>query len=218
MDIKTAYWQSDGNATNVILGFVPDLLEVYEDIQGGTGPLLYKWSRSIHAAGLTGMYGFTDASTGDWVACADANNGFIPFDESGNYVMVESPIPGIGKKAVVANDYETAHVWVARSATVIGSIIRPTVRNGYVYECTTYLAANGTPEPTWPTTPGATVTEAVSSNVFTCREEQVVRGGGKGFTMGATIQTNGQYVHFIAYKTDRDRYLGDAAEGDLSIV
>lgn len=219
MDIKTGYFQSDGNAVNIILGFVPDFLLLYEDFKGAAAPYVFMWQKAIYdGAHADGMYGFVDASTGDWIDCADAANGIVAFDESGNYVMVESPAPGIGKKAVAAVTWTASTVWVARSATVIGSIVRPTVRNGYVYECTTYNAATGTPEPTWPTTPGETVVEGTSANVWTCRNEEVCRGGGKGFTFGASVQTDGHYCFFIAFRCDKDRYLGDAAEGDLSII
>lgn len=216
MDIKSGYFLSDGNAVNVILGFVPDFLMLYADFVGA--PTLVQFSRCVNAAGITGQYGFQDGSTGDWVA-ADQGSGVVPFDTSyNNYVMVESPRPGIGKLAVATNLWTASTAWTARSATVIGSIIVPTTRNGYVYECTTYSSADGTPEPTWPTTPGTTVAEAVSTNVFTCRKAEFTRAGGKGFTYGGDEQTDGEYVHFIAFKTNKDRYLGDAADGDLSLI
>lgn len=217
MDIKTGYFQSDGLAVNVILGFVPDFLLFYEDFKGATAPYVYMWQKAVADLASTGQYGFVDASTGDWIACADANNGIIAFDQSGNYVMVESPIPGIGKKATVVQNWAVGITPVARSATVIGTILRPTTKNGYVYECTTLTGIIAGAEPTWPTTPGVTVTDA-DSNVWTCRNEEVCRGGGKGFTIGATIQTDAQYCWFIAFRSDKNRYLGDAAEGDLSII
>jgi len=218
MDIKTGYFKSDGNTLNVILGFVPDYLEIYFDFTGVAAPTIYKWSKAIADGALTGQYGFQDASTGDWVACADAANGIVAFDSSGDYVLIDSPIPAAGKKATAVNTTAWASLTpVARSATVIGTIKRPTVRNGRIYECTTLVGAATTEPTTWPTTPGATVLDG-GTNVWTCRMEEVCRGGGKGFTLGATLQSDEDYAHFIAYRTDKDRYLGDAADGDLSII
>jgi len=217
MDIKTGYFLQDGNAVNVILGFVPDLLEVFDNIQQ-TNPERITWQKAVADAGLTGQYGWTRAGTGTLTACADANNGIIAFDQSGNYVLVESPMPGVGKKATPVLTWAASASKTARSATAIGSIVRPAVRNGYVYECTGAGTTNDTEgEPTWPTTPGASVTET-DGVIWTCRIEEVVRGGGKGFTFGATLSTDGRYAMFIAYRCDRNKYLGDAADGDLSII
>jgi len=217
MDIKTGYFQSDGNATNVILGFVPDRVEVMINTEG-TNPEVYIWSRSYALSGLTDIYGWKEkGSDGVRSVNADAANGIIAFNSSGAYAMIESPIPGAGKKATVVQTWAVGITPVARAATVIGTILRPTVKNGYVYECTTLTGIIAGAQPTWPTTIGGTVTDA-DSNVWTCRMEEVVRGGGKGFTVGATLQTDSQYVHFIAWRTDKDRYLGDAADGDLSLI
>ncbi len=219
MDIKSGYFQSDGNAVNVILGFVPDFLILFNDTQDTGDPNIMLWSRAINASGLAGLEGWTDASTGDFAAAANAAAGIIPYDADASlYAMVNSPMPGKGKIATVVNEYATSTVWVARSGSVIGSIIIPSTRNGYVYECTTYSSADGTPEPTWLTVPGETVTEGTSTNVFTCRNYEAVRYGGKGFTFGGTDQSNSEHVAFIAFRTSKDRYIGDAADGDLSII
>lgn len=216
-DMKCGYWLSSALATNVILGWIPDFLIVYEDIQGATNPYVYCWSKAVHDGVISGQFGWVDASTGDWAACADADNGIDALVPSGQYVNIESPIAGVGKKARPVNNYAITTTMVARAADVIGSIVRPTVRNGYVYEVTSYSAATGSAEPTWPTTPGDSVTEATSGNIFTCREEEIVMGGGYGFTMGTTVQTNGHYCFFMAFKSDKDAYFGDAAEGNIYI-
>lgn len=48
--------------------------------------------------------------------------------------------------------------WAASRAYQQGSVVRPTVRNGFVYVCTA-AGTSGSSEPTWPTTPGGTVSD-----------------------------------------------------------
>ncbi len=218
MDIKSGYWKSaNAVAANIILGFVPDWLMLYTNVVAA--PILYWWNRAHGASALAGKYGWTDASTGAWAACADADNGVIAFNSTGLYAMVLSPIVGIGKKATLVRDYLrlTAALdgrAVARAATITGTITQPTTKNGYLYECTTVHASDTTVDPTWPKIIGATVTDN-EGRVWTCIEHSMVRGGGKGFTFGKTIAVTDEYIHFIAFKTDRDKYLGDAADGDI---
>ena len=57
-------------------------------------------------------------------------------------------------------------VWSQPQTAVVGDICKPTVRNGYNYECTTGGAVGGT-EPSWGTTPGGTTNDNVA--VWTCR-------------------------------------------------
>jgi len=56
--------------------------------------------------------------------------------------------------------------WQASTAYSLGDVVRPTTRNGYVYECTT-AGTSDAAEPTWPTTVGNTVTDGTV--VWTCR-------------------------------------------------
>ena len=217
MDIKTGFFLQDGNAVNVILGFVPDHLELNIGTDASDDGITIKWSRAMYEAGLTDKYGQQIAADGTVTGLETAAKGVKPFDSSGDYVNVVSPIPGVGKKPTVVQTWATGITPTARSATAIGTILRPTSKNGRVYECTTASGAIAGAEPTWPTALGATVTDA-DSNVWTCINEEVVRGGGKGFTLGATPNTDGDYCSFVAIKSDKDRYLGDAADGDLSLV
>lgn len=217
MDIKSGYFQSDGSAVNVILGFVPDFLILFNDLQDTGNPNLIMWSKAVADAELTGQYGWDEESSGDFTAAA-TGAGINAYDTSVNdYVNIMSPIPEKGKIAVQALAYTVARseAATARSATAIGTILRPIIRNGYVYECTT--AGTAAAEPTWSTTPGVIVADN-SSVYWTCREEEVVRAGGKGFTFGGTDQSDGEHVHFIAFRTDKDKYLGDAADGDLYLI
>ena len=57
-------------------------------------------------------------------------------------------------------------VWAATTVYALGKAVRPTVDNGYAYECTTPGTSGGS-QPTWPTNVGAT--EADGTVVWTCR-------------------------------------------------
>lgn len=48
--------------------------------------------------------------------------------------------------------------WVAQASAAVGDVVRPTIRNGCNYRCTAG-GTSGANEPTWPTTPGQTVTD-----------------------------------------------------------
>lgn len=225
MDFKTGHFEADGNAVHVDCGWVPDtLIVIFDDPDNAayTATRIDFWSQEVWAAGvvLDGMYGWTRVhGNAQPNLAAHANtDGFIPYDSNANFVRVMSPIPARGEEPTTCVPWTASTVWVARTATIVGSIIRPTVRNGYVYECTTYNAATGTPEPTWPTTPGLTVAEAVSANVWTCREEKVCRDGAKGFTLQAGSSTDNEWAIFMAFRTDKSKYLGDADEGNLHII
>lgn len=59
-----------------------------------------------------------------------------------------------------------ASAWQVSTAYSLGDVVRPTTRNGYVYEVTT-AGSTSASEPTWPTTPGNTVVDG--GVTFTCR-------------------------------------------------
>lgn len=58
------------------------------------------------------------------------------------------------------------NAWAATTAYSLNAAVRPTARNGFVYQCTTAGTSSGT-EPTWPTTAGGSVTDGTV--VWTCR-------------------------------------------------
>lgn len=62
-------------------------------------------------------------------------------------------------------------IWTASTVQYSGDIVRPLIPNGYYYECTV-AGTTDTTEPTWPTTPNATVTD--NTVTWTCRTDDDV--------------------------------------------
>ena len=206
-----------GAAYNLALGFVPDFVEIlkYNATHGSNVTL--KWfgklmeeSATIIAGG--GIYGhlYTEGN----VTEADADTGIQSYEGSKTpVVLVDSPKPGGGLVECSVADWAAATSYASgeRSATVCGTIVRPPIHNGYVYELTTDTG-NGTSEPTagWATTPGQTCTDG-GLNVWTCREENIVNAGELGITIGATLAADSQILIVNAFKADSSKDLGDVA-------
>jgi len=123
-------------------------------------------------------------------------------------VLIPNPSTDIDEKVTVDSDFTAGDTQpTARSATAVGTVYRPNTHNGYVYECITSNDVLGT-EPTWPTTPGETVTDD-TTNVFICREENIVANKGLGITLGATMIGNDKIVYVEAYRALRCEDIGD---------
>lgn len=102
--------------------------------------------------------------------------------------------PGTGGRAGMHFPVATYQppAWIASTAYVSiipASVVQPISPNGYTFVCTT-AGTSGVSQPTWPTTPGTTVTDG--SVVWTCGTTiatQVSRmfdlGGGTGVSIGA---------------------------------
>lgn len=202
---------ANGVATNVECGFIPDHLQLIKDL-GGTEKH-YKWDRVLyeHAAAATGMYGY-DVDIAP-APLASANDGFIPYDTSIESVLIPSPDSDGVVMAPSILDYNVATTYVARDYTagveILGSVVRPTTHNGFVYECVVASGGASGAEPTWGTVVGGR-TVAASGDEWICREERIARRGVKGFTIGATLSVDGQYWVFDAQKHDRWNFMGDA--------
>ena len=226
MDMKCGFFTAaNAKAANIIVGFVPDVLE----IRNLTAQVPYFWSKAVAEGGGVGLHGTigTTVSTGTsgtfLSTCPDEDNGISALNTSGDYANVESPIPGRGKKAVevhnwVADSIIDGTAMASRTAVAIGTLMRPVSRNGFIYEC---ISASGDSKtsatmPTLPTTPGVSVVDDKVD--WICRNEEIVRGGGQGFIFGSGCNVDSEVIHFTAYRTDKDNYLGDAQEGDLSII
>lgn len=210
MKVSGTFIAANAVATNVQCGFVPDHVHLLTDLAGATNELEFEWFKALADAETSGRWGIAFSSTGVPAAAASAAAGIIAYDTSNENVNVESPVPGKGKVAVSITDWTSSvsTAATARSGTAIGTMIRPTTHNGYVYECTTAGTSSGTEPTSYPTIPGQTVTD--NDVVFTCRDEEIVRGGARGFTLGATASINGQICAFTAELHDRHEDMGDA--------
>jgi len=162
------------------------------------------------AAG-TGQYGILDTA-GVKTTPTTADTGIIPLSSSDDGVLIESPQDSGKQVFATVVDYTTSvsTAATARTATAIGTIIRPTVHNGYVYECTT--AGTGAAEPTWSTVPGETSTDN-SSVVYTTRVSNTTKRGVNGFQVGVTVCTDGEIHVYEATQNDVSRDQGDADAG-----
>lgn len=59
----------------------------------------------------------------------------------------------IGTRVYWAISTDTAPAWVAGTTYAAGAIVRPTMANGYIYECTVGGTSHGSTQPTWKTIP-----------------------------------------------------------------
>jgi len=72
--------------------------------------------------------------------------------------------------------------WATGTPKVLGDYVKPTVADGFGYECTTAGTTHATTEPVWPGVPGSTVAD--NDIVWTCRAEsnapRISSNGGNG--------------------------------------
>lgn len=194
-------------AANVECGFIPDEVQAIGPLGGAEKH--YKWAKVLydHAATGTGKWGYDLVDSPS--PLGSANAGFIPYDTSVESVMLPAPDGDGYLKASSIADYDNTNNYTgeARSTTALGTVVRPTTHNGFVYECTTGAGVDGT-EPTWPTKVGESVD--AGNNIWICREERIVRTGVKGFTIGSDLCSAGEYWFFSAELHDRHNYMGDA--------
>jgi len=229
MQKTSKYFIADGDTINVDFGFVPDKIFAISAL-GGT-ELYWEWHRILTEKATSGQYGIGDAA-GAKTVCASAAAGFAKYNTQVDGVKIPHPkgitasnpdgyikVPA-GAAAAAA---PTISDWLAtvnyasggqdRSATVVGTCVRPPVHNGRVFELITGTGL-GTSEPTtWNVQPGETVTDG-GSNVFLCREEILCQIGGKGITIGADISTDSEIWYIEAELHDEIYDAGDAADND----
>jgi len=216
MDIVCGKYISAATEAQIILGWIPDYFMLNTDVTQNTETMKYIWQKSIADAGLTGQYGFFDSGTGDWVACA-SGSGITALTLEGMYANIESPIPGRGKEKRPIVTWSDSLGVTPRSATVIGTIIVPTKHNGFCYEVTVG-ATTAAAEPTaWSTVEGEL--SAIDNDVYyRTRYLETVRGQGYGVTIEAGASLDGETNFFIAFRCDKDRYVGDGQDGTLYII
>ena len=242
MDIKCGYFktQTSGmsgqmSAAKVILGFVPDVLEI-RCLNDESGLRSYWWAKSIHDAAGVGQYGIgefndgvveTDAGYGNSErrsAIVAEIDGISALDETYAGALIESPIAGVGKKPKKIATWESALVvYNTRDKGQIGDIVRP--KRGpastfghipFVYEAISNSAADsqtdGTNEPKWPSVVGQSVVD--DSLIWMTRDAEYVQGGGKGFIMGHSMLTENSLSTtswmFKAIRADVNRDIGVA--------
>lgn len=213
MQRNSGHFIADGNAINVNVGFVPDYIRAIAKLEE-TNQVTYEWFKELaNTANANGQFGIVRAANGGAVVlAADADNGFQTYDESADKVLVPAA-NGDGDAETTVTDWTeaVATAATARSTTALGTVIRPTTHNGFVYECITAGTSSGT-EPTFNTTIGGSTTDGTV--VFITREEKTIIGGAKGFTVGATISTDTDEWVWIAEKHDRVKAEQDAASFD----
>ena len=211
--VNSGHFIADGSAVNVDVGFVPDLLIAFEGIEE-TNPSIHFWFRELaNTANANGQYGMLlTGSTGVVTKHAAAANGFAEYDTDADGVLVPAP-DGDGNTYTSVAGYDATATYTARSTTAVGSVVRPTTRNGYVYECTTASGGASGTEPTWSTTVGGSTT-AGSGDVWITRLEQTTNTGAKGFTLGATGSTDSDEWAWTAFKFDKVTPEVDSASQD----
>ncbi len=191
-----------GNAYNLVLGAEPFRVEV-DLISTDNNSIFYTWNGRNQEEGAVNITDSTEygikIAEGVTTICDTTAKGISLYDGSKTQmVLVPSPVPGIGDVKVAVNDYTVTRSTnaTARSGTAIGTILRPTVHNNYVYECTFAGTGSAEPDP-WPTPPGEAVTDGTV--IFTCRRENIVAGKGIGVTLGATLLASTDLFFVRAY-------------------
>jgi hypothetical protein len=203
MKFNSGQFVADGNAVNVDVGFIPDYVFAVEGLEE-TNPQTHHWFRSaIDSASAEGQFGLLNTG-GTMTKHAAAVNGFATYDTTANRLMLPNPAGGDDLAASLPSAFVAGTAQpTARTSTALGTVTKPSLglENGLVAECTTSTGVYGT-EPTWPTVAGKTVTDD-QSNVWTMREEKVENRGVKGFTLGATGQTDSDEWAWFAYAADK---------------
>ncbi len=198
---------ADGGLMNFDIGFKPSFVELISAL-GGT-ELVHRFFGVLADAALTGQYGIIDDGAGV-LAANSSGSGIIAYEEGDDLgVMILHPGTGELVAASIADWLAaTSYSSGERTATAIGTIVRPPTHNGKVFELTTDTGS-GTSEPSsWDVEPGETVTDG-GSNIWTCRKEIVKKAGGQGFAVEAGISTDSEKWIARAVLDDRQANLGD---------
>lgn len=206
-------------AINVDLGFIPDFVTIFSGLDN-TSPDIYYAFRELEDNALDGQYGLIVTGTTGVITKATGTNSIIQgYNTVAVGVNLDSPLPAGGKIASTPWDWGVdattvnAATPIARTATAVGTVVRPSTRNGYIYECTTSSGACTSEPTTWGTTVGGTTTDG-GSNVWTCREEEVVTHGGIGINIGTDLLTEDDVIIVVAEQWDKIEDGGDAANAD----
>jgi len=223
-------WTADNALAKIVnCGCKPDTAILRVNVATGQTPDEYYWNRldeaaaaPVYAVKVTGSSGANSVAT---TAATGISAVSIQYDG----VLISDPVGGDDKFAIpetysTSQNYAGGQTYTqsqsgetttiaARSTSVIGMVVRPTTKNGFVYELTTATGA-GTTEPTWTTVPGTTCTDG-GSNVWTCRTEKTASRGCYGLKIGASIQTDGQFctLEWASHEVCKD--VGDSVSYNL---
>ncbi len=211
MIVTKRFISSNAHLVNIDLGFIPDYVDLLIGLDN-TNPTRIKWWRQQYVTEAADKYGVSIDGGGIPTVPTAANAGISAFNTKYDGVWVPSPVDSqavIFRKPATwaaATNYSTAHR--ARSATVAGDVVWPTVKNGYVYELTTVTAA-GTTEPTWTLIPGESSTDA-GANVFICRKERSGTYAPQGIQIGSTLMVDSDVCLLTAILGIDRENMGDA--------
>lgn len=135
-----------------------------------------------------------ERNTFDGILCSDVVYAAVQvFDLKRNFQEATYNAPLVSNSSTFLNFISSnalggsPRTWVASTAYNFGSLIHPTVPNGFAYECTNPGAATAT-QPAWPTTIGATVVDAGGST-WKCISATGA-GTGVGFSQTVSICHN----------------------------
>jgi microcystin-dependent protein len=85
-------------------------------------------------------------------------------------------LPNLNGRTAIGSGQTTPDVWTEYTIYAAGQYVKATASYNYVYEVTTAGTSGGT-EPTWPTTPGNTVSDGTVT--WTCRAKWTSRNVGE---------------------------------------
>ena len=204
MKYSTGAFEVDGAIIHVPVGFVPDYVMVL-DMNTDNNIDLHLWWKNMEDEKATGLQeGVTIAH--DATARMADGAGIVAYNT------------GADTPTIV--EYSAATTPTARTATAAGTFTRPSATGtteddstagsadrDALFECVTSTGAVVT-EPAWPLSLGGQVTDD-GSNVWEAVVPAKNRIGYEGFTVSASIMTDGAFFFYNAFLADKSVWHGD---------
>lgn len=201
MNYQSGGLEADGAIIHVNVGFVPDRVGL-TDFNTSTNIIEYEWWRIMEDEMLTGLQEGYSKTEGVTARLADAA-GIVAYNTA-----VDAP-------TIV--EYADASTPTARTSTTPGTYVRPsttgltidglTADREMIFENVVSTGAVVT-EPAWPVSVGGQVVDD-GVNTWELVVTPKERRGYQGFTISATIQTDGRFYFYDAFKADKRIYWGD---------